>query len=74
MTLRTRSRVQLSLVVFCVGNGIARGQWVEQSFALRSGWNSIFVEVDPAQSRADDLFEELSRHIDLREQGSDEDE
>ncbi|MEE9296557.1 MAG: hypothetical protein V3W34_16560 [Phycisphaerae bacterium] len=34
----------------------AYGQWVEQTFELQKGWNSIFLEVDPAPRRANELF------------------
>ncbi len=35
------------------------GQWIEQSFELKPGWNTVFLEVDPATADADDLFGEL---------------
>ena len=34
----------------------AAGQWVEQNFELQAGWNSVFLEVDPAPADADGLF------------------
>jgi hypothetical protein len=40
--------------VFCTTP--ARAQWVEKSFELEAGWNSVFLEVDPAPAEADLLF------------------
>lgn len=31
-------------------------QWVEQTFNLQTGWNSLYLEVDPAPPEADLLF------------------
>jgi hypothetical protein len=33
------------------------GQWVERSFDLHAGWNSVYLEVDPAPAEADLLFQ-----------------
>lgn len=38
----------------------ASAQWLEQSFQLEVGWNSIYLEVDPSPSNADDLFTDLA--------------
>jgi len=43
--------------VFCGASAYA--QWVEQSFDLQTGWNSVYLEVDPAPNDADLLFEGL---------------
>lgn len=37
----------------------ATAQWVEQSFTLEAGWNSVFLEVDPWPAEADALFDGL---------------
>lgn len=34
----------------------AAGQWLERSYVLVPGWNSVYLEVDPEPSAADDLF------------------
>lgn len=36
--------------------GHAAGQWVDREYPLNSGWNAIFLEVEPSPSRADELF------------------
>jgi len=38
----------------------ASAQWLEQSFQLEPGWNSIYIEVDPSPSNADELFTNLA--------------
>ncbi len=43
--------------VFC--GTPAYAQCVEQSFDLQTGWNSVYLEVDPAPNDADLLFEGL---------------
>jgi hypothetical protein len=32
------------------------GQWMEQTFSLQSGWNSIYLEVDPSPANAEQIF------------------
>ncbi len=34
----------------------AVAQWLEQSFQLQPGWNSVYLEVDPEPAEADALF------------------
>ena len=34
----------------------AFGQWREQNFQLEQGWNTVYLEVDPAEDDADALF------------------
>lgn len=34
----------------------ACAQWVEQSFPLEAGWNTVYLEVDPAEDGADTVF------------------
>lgn len=40
--------------VFC--GAPAYAQWAEQSFDLQAGWNSVYLEIDPAPADADQLF------------------
>lgn len=44
-----------SLASFVCG-GSARGQTMTQSFVLQPGWNSVYLEVQPADNRADAVF------------------
>lgn len=37
-------------------SGSASAQWVEQSFELQTGWNAVFLEVDPDPGEADALL------------------
>lgn len=37
----------------------SHAQWVDQSFDLQVGWNSIYLEVDPAPEQADTIFGSL---------------
>jgi len=34
----------------------AFGQWTQQTFQLQTGWNSIYLEIDPVPAEADALF------------------
>ncbi|UCE58735.1 MAG: hypothetical protein JSU63_14980 [Phycisphaerales bacterium] len=34
-------------------------QWAQQSLTLESGWNSVYLDVDPSPTEADELFEGL---------------
>ena len=46
----------LGFLILTAGGAPALGQWVEQSFDLQVGWNSVFLEVDPMPADADTLF------------------
>jgi hypothetical protein len=41
--------------VLCVCTA-ANAQWVTETFNLQAGWNSVFLQVDPANNRADAVF------------------
>src|SRR3954470_23231891 len=48
------------LLVLCAvmlaGTFTARGQWTNQSFALRPGWNAVYLELQPEPQQCDFLF------------------
>lgn len=46
-----------TFIVLVSTSSPAVAQWVEQSLSLRAGWNSVFLWVDPANNRADALFD-----------------
>lgn len=56
MAFSSRAGWAMTIVAVAITAAPALGQWVEQSFNLQSGWNSIFLEVDPAPDSADELF------------------
>jgi len=51
--LASYSRVLLLVVAL---PSAASAQWLEQSFQLQAGWNSVYLEVDPATADADVVF------------------
>ncbi len=50
-----RRNVLVGLMGACAAS--AQAQWVEQTFLLLPGWNSVYLEVDPVDSAADAVFE-----------------
>ena len=51
-----RRQATLGFAIVVLAATPAFGQWVDQSFPLQSGWNTIFLEVDPADDSADAVF------------------
>lgn len=51
-----RWTVGTGVLLMLIISAPASAQWVQQSFQLESGWNTIFVEVDPYPQMADELF------------------
>ncbi len=47
---------RLAMAISVLSATPAAAQWTQQSFDLESGWNSVFLEVDPAPAGADQLF------------------
>ena len=45
-----------AIVLWGMVASVSQAQWVDQSFDLQVGWNSIYLEVDPAPEEADTLF------------------
>ena len=37
----------------------AKAQWVEQSFTLKPGWNSIYIEVQPEPRKCNEVFKDI---------------
>ncbi|MEE9296999.1 MAG: hypothetical protein V3W34_18815 [Phycisphaerae bacterium] len=35
---------------------VTRAQWIEQTFTLAPGWNTVYLEVDPVPAEADVVF------------------
>ena len=46
-------------LILAVSSASALGQWVEQSFDLTAGWNTVHLEVDPSPAVAHELFGDL---------------
>ncbi len=46
----------IAAIVVAVSGTTASAQWVEQNVDLQPGWNSVFIEVDPASADAEDVF------------------
>jgi hypothetical protein len=42
--------------LLCTLTHEAQAQWVQQQFALKPGWNAVFLEVNPAPAECDALF------------------
>jgi len=57
---KTCGRIVSAFVFGSLMSMPALGQWLEESFEVQEGWNSIFVTVDPQPARADDLFAGLA--------------
>jgi hypothetical protein len=53
MNLRT-----LAFAVLLLAGSIlpARAQWITQTFALKSGWNAVYLHVDASYATLDQLF------------------
>ena len=53
-------RVSYRAAILCgVLSGTVFGQLVERTIELEPGWNSVFLEIDPAPDDADSLFADL---------------
>lgn len=57
MTQRSITRIIAVLVSFVAAR--AEAQWQQRDIPLVPGWNPVFLDVDPALERADDLFDGL---------------
>ena len=49
--------------LMALSSSAAFGQWQEQSFSLQAGWNTAFIEVDPADNSADVVFVTAPAHV-----------
>lgn len=47
--------IRLCLLAVLATAGSVRAQWLSQSFALKSGWNAIYLHVDPSYASLADL-------------------
>jgi hypothetical protein len=48
------------LALACVGwVSVASGQWVSQSISLQTGWNAVYLRVQPFPAACDDVFAAL---------------
>lgn len=54
MKFKTQSAIWA--LVAGLGCSTALGQWVQQSFPLETGWNTVFLEVDPMPRDSDAVF------------------
>ena len=51
--------VSLALIAALAGATPARAQWIQRTYELGPGWNSVYLEIDPAPAEADELFQGL---------------
>ena len=52
--MRTTHTLAVSLTL-CLGTFSAHAQWVTQSFALKAGWNAVYLHVDASHTTLQDL-------------------
>ncbi len=45
-----------AMVVVATAGNTAMGQWIDRAYSLNSGWNAVYLEIDPVPELADDLF------------------
>ncbi len=51
--------VGLALIAALAGPTPAPAQWIQRTYELGAGWNSVYLEIDPAPAQADVLFQGL---------------
>ena len=49
-------RLGLAVLLLCLSSAGLRAQWVNQTLALKPGWNAVYLEVDPEPVECDALF------------------
>ena len=49
-------RLGLAVLLLCMSSAGLRAQWVNQTLALKPGWNAVYLEVDPEPVECDALF------------------
>lgn len=60
--MSNRSITRIVVVLVLTAAAPARAQWIQRDIPLVPGWNSVFLDVDPALEHADDLFAGLPVH------------